>query len=135
VLHCDETKWNFARPRLFRFIPVKADLENKMTCITPFKKTIAGGLAAVTLATSLVALSATDASAQWRRGGWGGGGWGPGIAAGVVGGLAVGALAAGAYGPRYYGPPPVYYPGGCYYTPQRVWTGYRWVVRRVEVCE
>jgi hypothetical protein len=104
-----------------------------MTHMTPFKKTIAGGLAALTLATSVVALSSTSASAQWRRGGWG-----PGIAAGVIGGLAVGALAAGAYGPRYYYGPAAYpypYPyGGCYYAPQQVWNGYRWVVRRVEVC-
>ena len=103
-----------------------------MTNITPFKKAIAGGLAALTLATSIVALSSVTASAQWRGRGWGPG---PGFAAGVVGGLAAGALAAGAYGPCYYGPPAYPYPyGGCYFTPQRVWDGYRWVIRRVEVC-
>ena len=102
-----------------------------MTDITPFKKAIAGGLAALTLATSAVALSSTTASAQWRRGGWGGG---PGFAAGVIGGMAAGALAAGAYGP-YYAPAPYPYPyGGCYFAPQQVWNGYQWVVRRVEVC-
>ncbi len=60
-----------------------------MTNITPFKKAIAGGLAALTLATSIVALSSVTASAQWRGRGWGPG---PGFAAGVVGGLAVGGL-------------------------------------------
>ena len=101
-----------------------------MTNITPFGKVIAGGLAGLTLAISVVALSSTTASAQWR-----GRGGGPGFAAGVIGGLAVGGLAAGAYGPYYYGPPAYPYPyGGCYFTPQRVWDGYRWVIRRVEVC-
>jgi hypothetical protein len=102
--------------------------------MTPFKKAVAGGLAAVMLASSFVALSSTSASAQWRRGGWG---WGPGVAGGVIGGLAVGALAAGAYGRYYpaYPYPYAYPPNGCYYAPQQVWTGYRWVVRRVEVCQ
>src|SRR5665213_2134573 len=104
--------------------------------MTPFKKAIAGGVTATILATSVVALSSTTASAQWRgRGGWGG----PGIAAGVIGGLAVGALAAGAYNRPYYAPAPAYgyypygaayrspypYGGGCYYQPQRAWNGYR----------
>ena len=104
-----------------------------MTDITPFRKAIAGSLAVLTLATGIVALSSASASAQWR------GGWGPGpgagFAAGVVGGLAAGALAAGAYGPYYYAQPAYPYPyAGCYFAPQRVWNGYRWVIRRVEVC-
>ena len=86
------------------------------------------------LATSAVALTPTEASAQWRhRGhGWGGGG----IAAGVVGGLALGALASGAaggYGP-YHGAYDYGY-GGCYLTNQRVWDGYGWRIQRVRVCE
>lgn len=115
-----------------------------MTDMAPFKKTIAAGLTAVTLAASVVALSSTAASAQRWHGGWGWGrggwGWGPGVAAGVIGGLAAGALAAGAagaYGPYYYAPGYPYYGysyGGCYYAPRQVWNGYRWVVRRVEVC-
>jgi len=68
------------------------------------------------------------------------------IAAGVIGGLAAGAIIGGAlaapryYGPYgYYGPGPYYYgagyPGpGCYVQRQRVWDGFMWRVRRVEVC-
>jgi hypothetical protein len=113
------------------------EFEREMNSMTSFKKVLASGLTATLLAASVVSLSSTNASAQWR-GRWGGGwrgGWGPGIAAGALGGLAIGALAAGAYGP-YYGAPAYGYPyyGGCYYAPQRVWDGYRWVVRRVEYC-
>ena len=45
------------------------------------KKTLAGLLAAATIA---LTLTATDVSAQWRRRGWG---WGLGVAAGVIGAL------------------------------------------------
>ena len=71
--------------------------------MTPIRKILTGGLAALTLGMT-VAATATPADAQWR-GGWGGGwggyhrGWGgPGPwAAGAIGGLALGAIAAGAY--------------------------------------
>jgi hypothetical protein len=95
------------------------------------KKVVAVALAALTMAGTL-ALTSTEASAQWRRGY----GWGPGaVAAGVVGGLALGALAARPY---YYGPPGYYaYDNGpdCYVTRRRVWVeGYGWTLRRVTVC-
>jgi hypothetical protein len=63
------------------------------------------------------------------------------LAAGIIGGLAVGAIvgsaaAHGPYygGPAYYGPAPVYYGPRCYWTRQRVWTGYGWNWGRVRVC-
>jgi hypothetical protein len=99
---------------------------------------IAGGAAALALAAGLVAAVPNEAAAQWRGGhGWHGGGWrGPGVAAGVVGGLALGAIAAGAagnyYGPGYYAAPA--YGPDCYLTRERVWNGYTWVWRRVQVC-
>jgi hypothetical protein len=82
------------------------------------KKTLTAVVAAATIAGTL-AMSATDASAQWRRG-WG---WGPGIAAGVIGGLALGAFLATR--PRGY----VVYEGyaqpvhgpGCYWASQPVY--------------
>jgi hypothetical protein len=72
------------------------------------KKTLAGGLAAVTLGIAVASSSTNPAAAQ---------GWGWGIAAGAATGLAIGALAARpyyyppyAYGPGYgYPPPPGYY--------------------------
>lgn len=73
---------------------------------TMLKKTAIGALAAATLMGSL-AISTTEASAQWRRHHHRDG-WGPGAAIGVgVGALALGALAAQ---PRYYDPyyAPVY---------------------------
>jgi hypothetical protein len=60
------------------------------------------GTAALALA-GVLALSATDASAQWRRHHH----WGPGVAAGV----AAGALIGSAVAARPYG----YYGGGGYY--------------------
>jgi hypothetical protein len=82
------------------------------------KKTLTAVVAAATIAGTL-AMSATDASAQWRRG-WG---WGPGIAAGVLGGIALGAIIATR--PRGY----VVYEGyaqpvhgpGCYWASQPVY--------------
>lgn len=107
--------------------------------MTPkIKKTMAGALAAITMAGSLVAF-APEASAQYRR--YGGhyrhGGNGGAIAAGVVGGLALGALAGGAYGAYGPGYSPSYsaYGGDCYFTTQRVWDGYGWVRERVRVCQ
>jgi hypothetical protein len=62
------------------------------------------------------------------------------IAAGIIGGLAAGAIIGAAvhgpyYGPGYYGPAPAYYAGGCYWTRQRVWDGWGWQFRRVQVCD
>jgi hypothetical protein len=66
------------------------------------------------------------------------------IAAGIIGGLAVGALVGAAasgpyygYAPGYYYGAPAYYGygyGGCYWTRQRVWDGWGWRFRRVQVC-
>ncbi len=92
-------------------------------------------LATALVATGALALSAGEASAQWRRGY----GYGPGVAAGVLGGFAAGALVAGAarpypyypYGPTVYDAPPP----RCWFEPEDIWNGYRWVRRRVRVCE
>jgi hypothetical protein len=112
------------------------------------KKTIAAGLAAVTLGGAAIA-SATPASAQW---GWGRGyGYGHGyrpyygggaVAAGLVGGLALGALAArpaygyapvgyyGGYAPVGYG-----YGGECFIERRRTVDPWgRVIVRRVRTC-
>lgn len=110
------------------------------------KKTIAAGLAAVTLAGTAIA-SATPASAQW--------GWGPrygygygyryrpyygggAVAAGLVGGLAVGALAARPYGYPYYGYAPAAYGydyGECVIERRRTIDPWgRVIVRRVRTC-
>ena len=45
-------------------------------------------------------------------------------------------IIAGAANP-YYAPAPVYAPppGACWFEPEDVWNGYRWVRRRVRVCE
>lgn len=101
------------------------------------KKAMVGALAALTVAGTL-AVTSTEAEAQWRRHHHHHGG---GIAAGVVGGLALGALAAGAANPYYghpgygYGAGPTYYGGpSCYLTTRRVWDGYGYRRQRVEVC-
>jgi len=78
------------------------------------------------------------------------------IAAGIIGGLAVGAIIGSAVaGPRdhgyyrhdrpephyyrpapaYYRSAPAYYRADCYWTQQRVWNGYRWQLRRAQVCD
>ena len=111
------------------------------------KKTLAAGLAAVTLGGAVIA-SATPASAQW---GWGprygyGYGYRPyygggAVAAGLVGGLALGALAARpAYAYPYYGggyAPVGYYGGGgeCFIERRRTVDPWgRVIVRRVRTC-
>jgi hypothetical protein len=87
-------------------------LEIHMT--STLKKSLAGGLAGLTLITALT-VSATPAAAWWR-GGWG---WGaPAVAAGVIGGLAVGSAIAASNRP-YYGPG-YYYEGGPVCHPARV---------------
>ena len=108
------------------------------------KKTLAAGLAAVTLGGAAIA-SATPASAQWG-GGWGRGyGYGYGyrpyygggaVAAGLVGGLALGALAARpAYGYGYGAYAPVEYGGECFIERRRTVDPWgRVIVRRVRTC-
>ena len=97
-----------------------------------------GGAIAAVLAIGALALSANDASAQWRGRGYG---YGPGaVAAGVLGGAAIGALAAGAANPYYYDAPygPTVYeappPRRCWVEPEDDWNGYRWVRHNVRVC-
>jgi hypothetical protein len=75
------------------------------------RKSLTALTAAATIATTL-AVTATDASAQWRRWGWG---WGAGA---FVGGLAAAAIVSSAYAqPYYYGGyyNTYYYPGPYYY--------------------
>jgi hypothetical protein len=113
------------------------------------KKTLTSVLAAVTIAATL-AVTATDASAQWGGRGWGWRGgccWrGPGVGAGIAAGVVGGALVAGAIlatRPAGY----VVYPGyaqpvygpGCYWASQPVFDPYGRVVgytgRPVQVCQ
>ena len=61
------------------------------------KKTVAAGLAALTLGTATIA-SSSPAEAWWRYG------WGAPVAAGVLGGLAAGAIIGSAARPYGYGP-------------------------------
>jgi hypothetical protein len=103
-------------------------------------KTLAGLLAAATIAVTLAA-TATDASAQWRgRGyGWRGGGWGwwgPGIAAGVIAGAIIASRPPGyvvypGYAQPVYGP-------GCYWASAPAYDGYGRVIgytgQPVQVC-
>ena len=59
---------------------------------------------------------------------------GAGVAAGIIGGLAAGAIIAGSQ-PGYYGRPAPAYDPDCEIERQRVWNGYRYVWRDVQVCE
>jgi hypothetical protein len=100
------------------------------------KKTLTAVVAAAIIAGTL-AMSATDASAQWRRG-WG---WGPGVAAGILGGAIItGAIMASrprgyvvyeGYGQPLYGP-------SCYWASQPLYDRYGRVVgysgEPVQVC-
>jgi hypothetical protein len=101
------------------------------------KRTVTALVAAATFASTL-AISASDANAQWRRGGWG---WGPGVAAGIIGGAIItGAILASR--PRGYvvyegyGQPVRY--AGCYWAAQPVYDPYGRVVgyagQPVQVC-
>jgi hypothetical protein len=100
------------------------------------KKTLAGLLAAGTIAVTLSG-TATDASAWWRRG-WG---WGPGVAAGVIGGAIVAGAIIASRPPGYVVYPgyaePVYGPG-CYWASQPVYDRWGHVVgytgAPVQVC-
>ena len=65
------------------------------------------------------------------------------VAAGIIGGAAVGAMIAGSARPApppvvYASPPPpavVYEEPACAWHRERVWDGYAWRVRRVQVCD
>jgi MFS family permease len=100
------------------------------------KSLVACAAAAVIVAATL---APTDAYARNRGGA---------VAAGIIGGLAAGAIIGGAIANSYppppvyyapapaYGPPPAYYAEpACHVERQRVWDGYAWRVRRVEVCD
>jgi hypothetical protein len=90
--------------------------------------TVTAAVAALTLASV-----AAPQQAQARHGVNGA------IIGGLVGGALLGAAVAnGPYygygaGPAYYGPGPYAY-GGCYWSRERVWTGYGWRFHRVRVC-
>lgn len=118
-----------------------------LACSSPLRN--AGARFGILAAISAALLSAVPAPASARDGG--------AIAAGVIGGMALGALAAGAATrpappppmrvyeerePVYYreAPPPppprrIYVEPACGWEMQRVWTGYRWVHERVQVCD
>jgi len=101
------------------------------------KKTLAGLVAAATIA-AILAMSATDASAQRRGRGWG---WGPGVAAGIIGGAIIAGAIIASRPPGYvvyegYGQP-VYGPG-CYWASQPLYDSFGRVVgytgQPVQVC-
>lgn len=92
------------------------------------KKTVAGGLAALTLGTVVLTAMPTEAEARPYRNGYGYApryAYGPGpyyyrrrsnggaVAAGVIGGLAIGALAAGALAAPTYAAPVYGYGPAC----------------------
>ena len=85
--------------------------------------------------------SAAFAGGGWRGGGWHGGFRRPGLVGVGVGLGLAGAYAAYGY-PYGYGYDPYYagyyddggYGGGCYVVQQRIWTGYGWAFRPVQVC-
>jgi hypothetical protein len=67
------------------------------------------GLMAVAVIAGTLAVSATNADAQWRRSG----GWGPAVGLGILGGVIVGSVIANTYGRQYvvepgWDPYPVY---------------------------
>ena len=104
------------------------------------RKALLGAVAALSVGATM-AVSVTEASAQYRRHGgyhhhYRGGGWGGPVAAGVIGGLALCALAAPRYG---YAAPAYGYaaPATCYLQDQPTYdtwgrfAGYQ----RVRVCD
>ena len=88
---------------------------------------------AAAAAIAVATMAPTDADARGRRGG--------AFAAGIFGGLAAGALLGSAYARgypapyAYYGAGPYYYGPRCFWTRERVWTGYHWRLARVRVCD
>jgi hypothetical protein len=125
------------------------------------RKTIAAGLAAITLAGGAIASAAPASAQQGFSRGWGGYGYGyrhrayrphyggGAVAAGLIGGLALGALAArpaygygygyGAYAPAGYGygyAPVAYgYGGECFVERRRSIDPWgRVVVRKIRTC-
>ena len=102
--------------------------------MTVLKTTLTGGLAALTVAGTLMGASAP--ASAWYRGGWGG----P-AAAGIIGGLAAGAIIGSATHP-YYGYPPAYAYGpepaydDCYLARRPMYDNFGYFVgyRRVRVC-
>jgi hypothetical protein len=122
----------------FNFLSIRARFKPTAPQETMMRKTLTALVGAAAIAGTL-AVSASDANAQWRRhGGWG---WGPGIAAGIIGGAIVtGAIIASR--PRGY----VVYEGynqpvqyaGCYWASQPVYDRYGRVVgytgQPVQVC-
>ncbi|HUI20253.1 MAG TPA: hypothetical protein VLZ74_04340 [Methylocella sp.] len=85
----------------------------------------------LTLSVTLASLTAVTPAAHAGDGG--------AVAAGILGGTALGFLAGTAAAsappppPVYYAPPPP--PPRCWFEPQEVWTGYAYVVQRVQVCQ
>lgn len=92
--------------------------------MTSFKKTLAAGAAALTMA---VAFAPASAEARWGRNGF--------LAAGLIGGAVIGtAIAAN----RAYAAPGYYVSGDeCYSVRNRVWDDYRgrYVTVRRTVCD
>lgn len=92
--------------------------------MTTFKKTLAAGAAALTMA---VAFAPASAEARWGRNGF--------LAAGLIGGAVIGtAIAAN----RAHAAPGYYVSGGdCYTVRNRVWDDYRgrFVTVRRTVCD
>ena len=86
---------------------------------------------AATATIALVTIAAPNTAEAGHRGGH--------VAAGVAAGLIGGAIIGSALAPRpyYYGPPPavVYEEPGCRLVRERVWDGYAYRTRRVEVCD
>lgn len=106
------------------------------------KKLLTGGLAALTLAGSLLGAAAPASARDWDHHGDHGG---AAVVAGIAG-LAIGAaLASGDHGyyapPTYYaGPPPAYFDGPVYYSyydhcrAEWRWDGYWGRYERVRAC-
>ncbi|MCC6887208.1 MAG: hypothetical protein IT536_01515 [Hyphomicrobiales bacterium] len=101
------------------------------------KRTMAALVGAAAIAGTL-AVSVSDANAQWRRGGWG---WGPGIAAGIIGGAIIGSAIVASRPRGYvvyegYGQPVRY--AGCYWAAEPVYDRFGRVVgyasQPVQVC-